>query len=215
MSLTPQQFYNATNPAKTLDISKAEDKPYYIDFSSVRGGEIIAELKDRITWSEGFTCHLFTGHTGCGKSTELYRLKSELAEQYHVIYFEATDDLDMNNVEVSDIFLAIARRTAQELETLMKQAESGWQGVMQKAKNLLFTEIKLDVKTGEIPGVGKFELGVDFDNNVNVGLSTILGEIKAQSRKNANLQDRLRNYLEPKTDGFIDVLNNGLFIPIN
>jgi hypothetical protein len=196
MSLTPQQFYNATNPAKTLDISKAEDKSYYVDFSSVRGGELIAELKDKITWSEDFTCHLFTGHIGCGNSTELYRLKSELeAEKYHVIYFEATDDLDMNNVEVSDIFLAIARRTAQELETLMKQAESRWQGVMQKAKHLLFTEIKLDVKTGEIPGVGKFELGVDFDNNVNVGLSTILGEIKAQSRKNANLQDRLRNYL--------------------
>lgn len=216
MSLTPQQFYNATNPAKTLDISKQEDKSYYVDFSAVRGGELIAELKDKITWSEDFTCHLFTGHIGCGKSTELYRLKSELeAENYHVIYFEATDDLDMGNVEVSDILLAIARRTAQELETLMKPAESGWQGVMQKAKNLLFTEIKLDVKTGEIPGVGKFELGVDFDNNVNVGLSTIIGEIKAQSRKNANLQDRLRNYLEPKTDGFIDVLNNGLFIPIN
>ena len=216
MLLKPQQFYNATNPAKTLDISKQEDKSYYVDFSAVRGGELIAELKDKITWSEDFTCHLFTGHTGCGKSTELYRLKSELeAENYHVIYFEATDDLDMGNVEVSDILLAIARRTAQELETLMKQAESGWQGVMQKAKNLLFTEIKLDVKTGEIPGVGKFELGVDFDNNVNVGLSTIIGEIKAQSRKNANLQDRLRNYLEPKTDGFIDVLNNGLFIPIN
>ncbi|KOR37394.1 hypothetical protein AM228_07025 [Planktothricoides sp. SR001] len=216
MSLKPQQFYNATNPAKTLDISKQEDKSYYVDFSAVRGGELIAELKDKITWSEDFTCHLFTGHIGCGKSTELYRLKSELeAENYHVIYFEATDDLDMGNVEVSDILLAIARRTAQELETLMKQAESGWQGVMQKAKNLLFTEIKLDVKTGEIPGVGKFELGVDFDNNVNVGLSTIIGEIKAQSRKNANLQDRLRNYLEPKTDGFLDVLNNGLFIPIN
>lgn len=53
----------------------------------------------------------------------------------------------------------------------------------QQAKNLLFTEIKLDVKTGEIPGVGKFELGVDFDSNFNVGLSTILGEIKAQTRQ--------------------------------
>jgi hypothetical protein len=216
MSLTPQQFFRATNPAKTLDISKEPDKHYYIDFSSVRGEEMIADLKDKITWSEDFTCHLFTGHLGCGKSTELYRLKSELeAEDYHVIYFEATDDLDMGNVEVSDILLAIARRTAQELETLMKQAENGWQGVMQQAKKLLFTEIKLDVKTGEIPGVGKFELGVDFDDNVSVGLSTIIGEIKAQTRKNTNLQDRLRNYLEPKTDGLLDVLNQGLFQPIH
>jgi hypothetical protein len=69
MSLKPQQFYKATNPAKTLDISKQEDKSYYVDFSAVRGGELIAELKDKITWSEDFTCHLFTGHIGCGKST--------------------------------------------------------------------------------------------------------------------------------------------------
>ena len=216
--LTPQEFYRATTPNKTLDMAKLPDKHYHIDFSSVRGEEIIENLKTEITWSEDkqFTCNLFTGHVGCGKSTELLRLKSELEEEgYHAIYFEATDDLDIGNVEVSDILLAIARRTAQEFEKLIQKQENSWQGVMDNAKKLLFTEIKLDVKSGEIPGVGKFEFGVDFDNNVTVGLSSILGSLKTQTRKNTDLKYRLKQYLEPKTAGLIDVLNKGLFKPIH
>ncbi len=217
MPLTPQQFYRATNPGKTLNIANLPDKNYYIDFSAVRGGEMITELKDRITWTEEneFTCNLFTGHIGCGKSTELLRLKKELEEEnYHVIYFEADEDLDMGNVEVSDILLSIARRTSRELEGLSQKSEGGWKGLMQNAKKLLLTEMKMDAK-GEIPGVGKFNLGVDFDNNVEVGLSTVIGSIKTQTRKNTDLRDRLKNYLEPKTDGLLDVLNQGLFEPIN
>jgi len=51
----------------------------------------------------------FTGHIGCGKSTELLRLKTELEQQgFHVVYFESSQDLDMADVDISDILLAIA-----------------------------------------------------------------------------------------------------------
>ncbi len=78
-------------PLKTLDIKNPEDAQKYIDFAEVRGGQVIEDLKVDITWSEKgtFTCNLFTGHLGCGKSTELLRLKQELEqEQFHVVYFE-------------------------------------------------------------------------------------------------------------------------------
>ena len=73
MNLDVKKFYQATNPAKTLDISNPEDQKYYIDFSSVGGGQVIEELKNSIAWvdEKEFTCNLFTGHVGCGKSTEL------------------------------------------------------------------------------------------------------------------------------------------------
>ena len=45
------------------------------------------------------------GHIGCGKSTELFRLKDKLEQQgYHVVYFEFSEDLDMGDVDISDIF---------------------------------------------------------------------------------------------------------------
>ena len=133
--------HRATNPSKTLDISNPEDKKYYIDFSSVRGGQIIEELKNSITWADEneFTCNLFTGHVGCGKSTELLYLKKELeAEGFHVVYFESDEDLDMGDVDISDILLAIARRVSQSLEEEKSYQKSGYfQNLLQEAKKTI------------------------------------------------------------------------------
>ncbi len=127
MNLDIKKFYQATNPSKTLDITNPDDRKYYIDFSSVRGGQIIEELKNRIAWADEneFTCNLFTGHIGCGKSTELLRLKKELEDEgFHVVYFESDEDLDIGDVDISDILLAIARRVSQSLEAEQSQEKS-------------------------------------------------------------------------------------------
>ena len=111
MTIDIRKFYQATNPINTLSVDTSEeDKKYYIDFSSVRGEEVIKKMKERITfWSpDEPTCQLFTGHIGCGKTTELGRLKAQLEEEgYHVVYFESNEDLEMSDVDVSDILLAI------------------------------------------------------------------------------------------------------------
>ncbi len=39
MTADLKQFYNATNPTKTLAVENAEDRKFYIDFSTVRGGK--------------------------------------------------------------------------------------------------------------------------------------------------------------------------------
>ena len=164
MNLNAQRFYQATNPLKTLNIKDSEDAKKYIDFAEVRGGQIIEDLKVDITWAEegAFTCNLFTGHLGCGKSTELLRLKQELErEQFHVVYFESTDDLDLGNVDVSDILLAIARRVSTSLESLpSKEEDSSFKGLLQAAAQLLSLEIELSTE-GKIPGVGDF--GIDIN----------------------------------------------------
>ena len=80
MNLNLRQFYHACNPSKTIVVGNPEERRYYIDFSSVRGGKIIEELSRTIARlsPEDPTCQLFTGHIGCGKSTELLKLKAEL-----------------------------------------------------------------------------------------------------------------------------------------
>lgn len=118
MALDLRRFFRASNPSRTLNLSNPEDRQYYIDFSSVRGSNIISELRRTITFSEDEpTCQLFTGHIGCGKSTELSRLQTELEEEgFHVVYFESSQDLDMADVDISDILLAIARQVSNSLE---------------------------------------------------------------------------------------------------
>ncbi len=49
MSVDLLAFFQATNPGDTLDFANPDDRKYYIDFSPVRGGTIIEELKENIT----------------------------------------------------------------------------------------------------------------------------------------------------------------------
>ncbi len=119
MTLDFNKFCDACNPSHSLMLENAEDMRYYIDFAAVRGGKIINILKRTITRvsPDKRTCQLFTGHIGCGKSTELSRLQKELTDEgFHVVYLESTKDLDEMDLDLTDIMLAIARRVTQSLE---------------------------------------------------------------------------------------------------
>ena len=100
-------FFQASSPGNPVS-----DPSYYIDFSDVRGGDIVRELASTISLSPDMsTTQLRTGHVGSGKSTELLRLRSQLETAgFHVVYFDSGNDLEMSDVEVTDILLAIARQ---------------------------------------------------------------------------------------------------------
>jgi pantothenate kinase-related protein Tda10 len=111
MPIDLREFYQATDPSRTLFVNNSSDGKYYIDFSSVRGGDILGKLKQKITFFKPNepTCTLFTGHIGCGKSTELLRLQAELEKLgFQVVYFESSDDLEMTDVDIADVLLALA-----------------------------------------------------------------------------------------------------------
>ena len=183
MKLDLQKFYQVCNPSKTLVVSNPLDRQYYIDFSSVRGGKIIEELKQNITFfsPDEPTCELFTGHIGCGKSTELLRLKAELeAEGFHVVYFESSQDLEMGDVDIADVMLAIARRVSESLDNFEKlelAEPKGLKSLLVGIAKLLQTEVEV---TGEatIPGVGKFAAGSDGKFSATASIPGI-GELKA------------------------------------
>ncbi|MBW4548698.1 MAG: ATP-binding protein [Symplocastrum torsivum CPER-KK1] len=189
MNLDLRRFFQACNPAKTLVIGNPKDQKYYIDFSSVRGGEIIEEMGQTITFlSPEPTCQLFTGHIGCGKSTELLRLQAELEQQgYHVVYFESSQDLDMGDVDVSDILLAIARRVSESLEAVNIKLKPGY------FTNLLHESVEF-LKT-------PVELG--FEASLPVGI----GKLTAKTKESPKLRSQLRQYLEPRTDSILEALN--------
>jgi len=54
---------------------------------------------------------LFGGHRGCGKSTALRQLKEKLnrSDRYFVVFVDALDALDINNLRYSDVVLAQAK----------------------------------------------------------------------------------------------------------
>lgn len=211
MAINIRRFFRVCNPSKTLNMGNEEDQKYYIDFSSVRGSNIIRELKRTITFSEEEpTCQLFTGHIGCGKSTELSRLKSELeAASFHVVYFESSQDLDMADVDISDILLAIARQVSKSLEAVDITLEpTRFQRLLQGAANLLNTRIT-DLKI-KIPTVG--EAGFNTDKGT-YSLAFGIGEITAKAKDSKDIRSLVRQHLEPRVNNILEAINEELIAP--
>ncbi|MEC4813622.1 MAG: ATP-binding protein [Scytonema sp. PMC 1069.18] len=195
MKLNLTKFFQACNPSKTLVVGKPEDRQYYIDFSQVRGGKIIEELGRTITRlsPDEPTCQLFTGHIGCGKSTELQRLKTELEQQeLHVVYFESSQSLDMADVDVTDILLAIAREVSQSFEEIKINLRPGYfQHLFAELADLLLTPIELS----------------------EVELSVGITKITTKAKDSPRLRGQLRQYLEPRTNSILEAINQELLKP--
>ncbi|MCU0526726.1 MAG: ATP-binding protein [Elainella sp. Prado103] len=189
-----QKFFQLTNPAKMLVIENEEDRKYYIDFSPVRGENIVSTIRDNISLfsPDQKTYDLFTGHIGCGKTTELLRLKAELQQQgFHVVYFESDRDLELGDIDVSDILLTIAYRVSESLEAAnLIFKPKYFQGLMQDLQELL--------QSVEIAGI-----------TCPFGIA----EITTRSKVNPKLRDRLRGYLEPRTTQIIESINQELLEP--
>lgn len=188
-----QEFFRACNPSKTLNLANTGDRRYYIDFAAVRGGRIIEALARTITRlsPEEPTCQLFTGHIGCGKSTELLRLKALLErEKFEVIYFESSRDLDMEDVSISDILLAVARSVSEHLEAT---------GIFLKPTYFkkLFEDIQGFLQT-------------PMEINATAELSLGLARITARTKESPRLRQQLRQSLEPRTEGILRSINEEL-----
>lgn len=211
MTLDRAKFRRACDPSKTLVFKNPEDKKYYIDFASVRGSEIIEELKGNIVdFFDEPTCALFTGHIGCGKSTELLRLKAELEDDgFHVVYFVSSDDLEMADVDISDVLLAIARRISESLEKIQLSPQAtGFRGLLDATKKVLLTEV--DVKAGANLFGGK--VGVDTTKR-EVSLSAGIAELTVTAKNDKGLREKLNQFLGPQKNKLLETINQELIEP--
>jgi hypothetical protein len=196
MDLELSRFYKACNPTHPLDSSNEEDRSYYVDLSTVRGEKLIESLSRKIVRisPDEATCQLFTGHIGCGKSTELLRLKHELTEKkFHVAYFECDRQLELSDVDASDILLAIAGQLSNGLE-------KEWINIIPEYFKKLFGELKDLLQT-------KLDLSANFK------LSVGIAEITAQAKNSPSLRRQMRERLESRTSSIINSINKELLAP--
>ena len=196
MKLHLRQFYQACNPSKTIVVGNPEEGRYYINFASVRGGKIVEELSRTIARlsPNDPTCQLFTGHIGCGKSTELLRLKAILEDKgFHVIYFESSEDLEMADVDLTDILLAIAHQVTENLKSESIYLNSQYfQSLFAELSQILPHSLELGEQS-------EFDLAI--------------GKMTEQAKESPKLRSQLRQYLEPRTSGILNSINDEIIKP--
>ena len=178
-----KQLYNVFDPAHPLEAGD----PSYMDCQEVRGDfNPVEALSREILWADNnFTCQLYTGHRGGGKSTELKRLIHDLKEQgYQVVYFDALEDIDPEDACYADILVACTRRLLAELKTGEARPVQTWfETFMASLKEFGLTSLEVE--------------------NFDVSFANFTAKIKAvpTSRR------KIRQALEPHTPNLIQVLN--------
>ncbi|MEG3898568.1 MULTISPECIES: P-loop NTPase fold protein [unclassified Microcoleus] len=103
---------------------------YYVDLSKVRKTEAIAGVSNILDFQEPeqFTTILFTGHRGCGKSTELKRIQKHWEKDYRVIYLEVDEETDINDVSYTDFYLIAIKQVEFEMRGLGLKLDSRLMG---------------------------------------------------------------------------------------
>ncbi|NER82004.1 MAG: ATP-binding protein [Leptolyngbya sp. SIO1D8] len=194
MFLDLDRFWRAFNPSKPLNIGDSEDLKYYIDFSDVRGGNVTRQLARTIErLHDNPTCQLFTGHIGCGKSTEMLCLKNELTKAgFHVVYFESSDEMDLIDVDVTDILMAIARQVSASLEAINIRLKPNY-------FVRLFNEVSEILKTP-----------IEFSD---VQFSVGIASLTASTKDSPELRRQMRQIMEPRTNNILEAINQELLEP--
>ena len=146
--------------------------------------------------------YLFCGHRGSGKSTELRRIAHELHDDdlYYVVFADAAQELDVNNLRYPDVLLHLASRLTTKLadddiridETHLHQLQNWF--TERVAKTVQANEFSLEAGAGAKATVGLPLLAKAFAH-----VSTAF---KTNTTSKSELRRTLRNHFTDFSAGF-------------
>jgi hypothetical protein len=207
-----------TGEHTAIDLGKAYDAvtlgplqsgdPRYVDCSPARGydGDIVSTLSWRIDSSKSPMTQLISGHRGCGKSTELLRLAKNLEDKkFLVVYFAADEDLDIGDLEYTDLLVAIIKRLERDL------AEKGIQIDPRLMKGILMWFAEVVYESSDEEQITRtldteFELGLKAPSALPI-IAKMLAKITGQIRTGQKSRKNIRSKLDPQVYQLIARIN--------
>ncbi len=177
--------YNACDP------HEAATSQYYLDCGEARGDSALTDqFLKYLDLANDYLKVLFSGHVGCGKSSELVRLRDRLKDPgpYHRRYFpillDVSEYLDDFDASLTDILLAIVTELAQTLrdDLGIEIKDNYFAKQFDEIKGLLGD---VEIKEGEV--------GLSW---IKVKLQRLKRDPDAREKVRAALKPRLSNILE-------------------
>lgn len=193
--LRDEQFISDVYNQFSPDYPLPDEDSRYVSCREVRGDDnIIRAVGRKITLSDVPTYQLYTGHRGGGKSTEIAHLKAYLEEKgCRVIYFEADEYIDTNDVNYTDILLACTRRIVEELTEVTTEDD----------QNLVY---RWFVKRfNELLNLGFSEQEIE-NWSLELGLSPLV-KIIASLKTVPSQRQAIREKIKDNQDSFNAILN--------
>ncbi len=163
----------------------------------------IEDIFDMCRDSEECNACLLLGHKGCGKSTELNRMKERLAEEgYYVRTVNCSSDLDLFNMVYSDLFilmgealLEIAEESGCEIaDRILMDMENFWK----EGTETLISQEAAAVST---------EAGMSAETKgIFAGILNIFARIKTDLKFNEEMRKEYRKKISVRSSEWIGIL---------
>lgn len=198
------------NRALQLDECLDADDPRWVDTEGARGEYSLNRLcrtlgvdrNRQVLTAPAHGYFLFCGHRGSGKSTELRRIAHELdhPDLYYVVFADAAQELDVNNLRYQDVLLHLASKLISKLaddnvhveELHLTKLQDWFTERVEKVDRT--NTIALEAKAGA--GVG---VGLAFLVRVFAQISTAF---KTNTTYKEELRRTLRNHFTDFSEGF-------------
>jgi hypothetical protein len=178
------------DPGKPLPLNDRR----YVECSLERGSDRLFErMANTVRRTKENTCQLLSGHRGCGKTTELYRLQRGLSfiePRQFVVYCEATRYIHLNAVEYTDVLLMMTQQL--------------WQNTQGKG-----IELNPDIFESIFAGVESLFKRLTLKGaEIEVGWEDFLkGKLSAEFKDNTDIRHQIRSYLRDHTPNFLEATN--------
>ena len=156
--LTLEEVIRSNLKPKALEASNLEQ--FYTDISAGRGDnpmKVLHRLFEDATENQQI---LFSGYTGCGKTTELNKLQKELETDYLVLNYSVQQELNMATLNYIELFITTMEKLFQlaqdsdiPIKEILLKSIISWTDVKDLEKIKAFTtsyeaEAGLETKTG-------------------------------------------------------------------
>ena len=188
------------------------DDRRWVDFSEVRGdgsrkqlfralGVHSATLELRAALTQSY--FLFGGHRGAGKSTELRNLAAKLsgAKRFLVIFVDVVKDLNVHNLDYSDVVLLQAKAL---VETLKENRIEVPEFFLKGLNDWFFTQIERVEKTTASTIATRADAGVGLNLPF---IARCFSQITAAISNNASFKDELRREIKNSFAELAEIFN--------
>lgn len=139
--------------------------------------------------------YFFSGHRGCGKSTELNRLAAddEIKNKFFIVKYSVKDVCDVNNLDYIDVLFSIGAQlyiqyleAGGKLETGLIKELDGWKNSIIEKEEAVSTSAEVSLEGG-----------------IKTFFVSILSKIKVEG----TTKETIRKKIEPKLSELIDKIN--------
>jgi hypothetical protein len=190
MTLNPKtRLYRACEPNEAI----GPDDPRHVNFDEVRGDNVVIELSNTIQLAadDSPKCHLFPGHRGVGKTSELLRLKKLLeAATFHVVMFDVQNALDVNDLDFPDLIVYIAAEAQRQLKEAKIPGFSTTTSLLKRWWDEIIGLLGSEVS------IAKADLDVGF------------GKLALELKNRPNARAELRKKIESRASSLLDAVND-------